>query len=110
MPRSYKSTARYTKPEPRFNTILGTKFINQIMDGGKKSIAMKIFYDAVGSDDGHSFVELSGEPGTPLDGLTVEGINGAGGGVTVSIAQSLEEARGRYSKILLDTLKPLVKR
>ena len=46
----------------------------------------ELFYDAVGSDDGHSFVELAGEPGTPLDGLFVEGINGAGGGVTVSIA------------------------
>ena len=45
----------------------------------------ELFYDAVGSDDGHSFVELAGEPGTPLDGLTVEGINGAGGGVTVTI-------------------------
>jgi hypothetical protein len=46
----------------------------------------ELFYDAVGSDNGHSFVELAGEPGTPLDGLFVEGINGAGGGVTVSIA------------------------
>ncbi|MBC8329721.1 MAG: 30S ribosomal protein S7 [Planctomycetes bacterium] len=47
MPRSYKSTAKYVKPEPRFNTLLGTKFINQMMRGGKKSVAMKIFYDAV---------------------------------------------------------------
>jgi hypothetical protein len=52
----------------------------------------EIFYDAVGSDDGHSFVELAGEPGTPLDGLTIEGINGAGGGVTVSIALTGEIA------------------
>ena len=52
----------------------------------------EIFYDAVGSDDGHSFVELAGEPGTPLDGLFVEGINGAGGGVTVSIALTGEIA------------------
>jgi hypothetical protein len=42
----------------------------------------EVFYDAVGSDDGLSFVELWGEPGTPLSGLTVEAINGAGGGVT----------------------------
>ena len=45
----------------------------------------ELFYDAIGSDDGHSFVELAGEPGTPLDGLIVEGINGSGGGVTVTI-------------------------
>jgi len=45
----------------------------------------EVFYDAVGSDDGQSFVELSGTPGTILDGLVLEGINGSGGGVTVTI-------------------------
>lgn len=46
----------------------------------------EVFYDAVGSDDGQSFVELYGAPGTPLDGLLLEGINGSGGSVTISIA------------------------
>ena len=46
----------------------------------------EVFYDASGSDDGLVFVELWGEPGTVLDGMVVEGINGSGGGVTVSIA------------------------
>jgi hypothetical protein len=41
----------------------------------------EVFYDAVGSDDGRSFVELWGAPGTSLDGLRLEGINGANGGV-----------------------------
>jgi hypothetical protein len=41
----------------------------------------EVFYDAVGSDEGLSFVELYGAPGTVLDGLVVEGINGTGGGV-----------------------------
>ncbi len=48
----------------------------------------EIFYDAVGSDDGQSFVELYGEPGSSLDGLIVEGINGSGGAVTHSIVLS----------------------
>ena len=39
----------------------------------------EVFYDAVGSDDGQSFVELSGEPGTPVDGLVLTGINGSNG-------------------------------
>jgi hypothetical protein len=42
----------------------------------------EVFYDAVGSDDGLSFIEIWGTPGTSLDGLTIEAINGAGGGVT----------------------------
>jgi len=39
----------------------------------------EVFYDAVGSDDGWSFVELWGEPGAPLDGLVLTGINGSNG-------------------------------
>jgi hypothetical protein len=49
-------------------------------------IISEVLYDAVGSDDGQSFVELYGVPGTSLDGLFLEGINGAGGSVTISIA------------------------
>ena len=46
------------------------------------------FYDAVGSDNGLSFVELYGEPGSSLDGLFLEGINGANGSAGPSIALS----------------------
>ena len=46
----------------------------------------EVFYDGVGSDDGQSFVELYGAPGTSLDGFLLQGVNGSGGSVTVSIA------------------------
>ena len=36
-------------------------------------VISEFFYDAVGSDDGLSFVELYGTPGTSLAGLTLEG-------------------------------------
>jgi hypothetical protein len=48
----------------------------------------EVFYDASGSDDGLSFVELYAAPGTSLDGLFVEGINGSTGAVTHSVALS----------------------
>jgi hypothetical protein len=41
----------------------------------------EVLYDASGSDDGKSFVELYGAPGTSLDGLVLEGVNGANGAV-----------------------------
>ena len=64
----------------------------------------EVFYDGVGSDNGQSFVELYGAPGTPLDGLVLEGINGAGGGVTVSIVLSGSiAADGLYLLADLDT-------
>ncbi len=41
----------------------------------------EVFYDAAGSDNGKSFVELYGTPGTSLDGLVLEGVNGSNGAV-----------------------------
>jgi hypothetical protein len=41
----------------------------------------EVYYDAVGSDDGQSFVELYAAPGTLLDGLAIEGVNGSGGAI-----------------------------
>ena len=48
----------------------------------------EVFYDAVGTDDGLSFVELYGSPGTDLAGYVIQGINGTGGTVTDNIALS----------------------
>lgn len=41
----------------------------------------EVFYDAVGSDDQQSFVEISAAPGSALDGYTLEGVNGSGGAI-----------------------------
>ncbi len=45
-------------------------------------VISELFYDAVGSDDGSVFVELYGEPGTPLEGFVLEGVHGANGAVS----------------------------
>ena len=34
-------------PDPRFNDQLVTRFVNMMMWDGKKSVAFKIFYDAI---------------------------------------------------------------
>ncbi|MCB9883128.1 MAG: 30S ribosomal protein S7 [Planctomycetes bacterium] len=47
MPRNFKSTARYTKADPKFGSMVATKLINKLMQEGKKSTAMKVFYRAV---------------------------------------------------------------
>ncbi|MEM7412506.1 MAG: PEP-CTERM sorting domain-containing protein [Myxococcota bacterium] len=48
----------------------------------------EVFYDASGSDNGKSFVELYAPAGFVLDGLVVEGINGANGQVAGSVTLS----------------------
>ncbi len=47
MPRSYKSTEVYLRPDPRYGSRLVSKIINKIMWGGKKTTAQMIFYEAM---------------------------------------------------------------
>jgi small subunit ribosomal protein S7 len=47
MPRSYKSTEVFVKPDPRYGSKLATKIMNKLMWGGKRSTAQAIFYDAM---------------------------------------------------------------
>ncbi|MDE0914648.1 MAG: 30S ribosomal protein S7 [Planctomycetota bacterium] len=47
MPRNYKSTAVYTKPDPKFGSLLASKLINAVMLDGKKTTAQKVVYDAL---------------------------------------------------------------
>ena len=47
MSRRSRAVRRETPPDPKFESRSVTKFINNLMLDGKKSIAEKIFYDAV---------------------------------------------------------------
>ncbi|GIW71425.1 MAG: 30S ribosomal protein S7 [Planctomycetota bacterium] len=47
MPRRFKSPDRFLKPDPKYNSKLVAKFINCLMWEGKKTVAQKIFYDAM---------------------------------------------------------------
>jgi len=46
--RKSKPKKRYLLPDPKFQDALVTKFVNYLMEEGKKSVAYTIFYDAVG--------------------------------------------------------------
>jgi small subunit ribosomal protein S7 len=45
--RKSKPKKRYLLPDPKFQDTLVTKFVNYLMEQGKKSTAYGIFYDAV---------------------------------------------------------------
>jgi hypothetical protein len=55
---------------------------------GGLPLISEVFYDAVGSDNGHSFVELYGTAGASLEGLVLEGVNGANGNLGPIVALS----------------------
>lgn len=46
MPRKYKSPDRFIEPDPRYKHVLVTKFINCVMQDGKKLVAQRCVYDA----------------------------------------------------------------
>jgi hypothetical protein len=52
------------------------------------TVISELFYDAAGADNGLVFVELFGTPGTHLDGMLLEGVNGSDGAVYRSISLS----------------------
>ena len=43
----FKATERYLKADPIFDNLVVSKFINQIMSDGKKTVAQKIVYTAI---------------------------------------------------------------
>jgi len=45
--RKRKPKVRYLAPDPRYNDQMVTRFVNNMMYEGKKSLAFKIFYDAL---------------------------------------------------------------
>lgn len=46
MSRRHSAKKRTVLPDPKFNNIIVAKFVNQIMESGKKSVAEKIVYGA----------------------------------------------------------------
>lgn len=45
--RKSKPEKRYVLPDPKFSDVLVTKFVNNLMWDGKKSVAYDIFYNAI---------------------------------------------------------------
>ena len=47
MSRKHRAKVREVLPDPRFQDVVVTKFINSIMYGGKKAVAERVFYSAL---------------------------------------------------------------
>ena len=45
--RKRRAKKRVLLPDPKFNDQLATRFVNNLMWDGKKSVAFKVFYDAL---------------------------------------------------------------
>ncbi len=47
MAKKFTASAKQLKPDPKYNNKLVSKFINCLMHDGKKSVAQRVFYDAL---------------------------------------------------------------
>ena len=98
MSRRASAPTRTILPDPRFNSLLLAKFVNMVMERGKKSVAEKIVYGAV-----DRIAEKSGKPGEAsiellsmaLDNVkpTVEVKSRRVGGATYQVPVEVRSAR-----------------
>ncbi len=61
MPRKKLVSKRTVDPDPVYNSVLVSKFINNLMERGKKSLARRIFYDCM------AIVEKRVEEESPME-------------------------------------------
>jgi len=47
MGKGFTASQSQLKPDPRFGSVLASKFVNCLMHDGKKSVAQRAFYDAL---------------------------------------------------------------
>ncbi len=47
MSKRFTASAAQLKPDPRYDSVLASKFVNCLMHDGKKSVAQRVFYDAL---------------------------------------------------------------
>ncbi len=98
MSRRASARTRTILPDPRFNSLLLAKFVNMVMERGKKSVAEKIVYGAV-----DRITEKTGKPSeqsiellsTALDNVkpTVEVKSRRVGGATYQVPVEVRSAR-----------------
>ena len=93
--RKTKPKARIILPDPKFNDVMVTKFVNNLMFDGKKSTSYEIFYDAIEevsnktNENGLEVWKKAVENVTPQ----VEVRSRRVGGATFQIPQEIRQSR-----------------
>ena len=93
--RRRRPEKRVIIPDPVYNDLVVAKFINNVMDAGKKSVAEKIFYDAINQveskakvKDGLDIFRKALENVAPLLEVKSKRIGGATYQVPIEVSES----------------------
>lgn len=98
MSRRKRAEQRFVLPDPKYNSILVTKFINGLMQRGKKSVAERIFYSAIDyienktSKDGIEVFEKAVENVKPILEVRSRRVGGATYQVPVEVRPNRKQA------------------
>jgi small subunit ribosomal protein S7 len=98
MSRRSRATKRPVAPDPRFQSVLISKFINQVMQRGKKTVAQGIMYDALdiikekGSKDPLRVFDAAVRNVSPVLEIKARRIGGANYQIPVEVRGSRREA------------------
>lgn len=98
MPRRKRATKRKVLPDPKYKSILVTKFINGLLSDGKRSVAEQIFYDAVdifndkANSEGVEIFEKAIENVKPILEVRSRRVGGATYQVPVEIRSDRQQA------------------
>lgn len=98
MPRRKRAAKRTVLPDPKYSSILVTKFVNGLMRRGKRSVAELIFYDAIDhiakktSNDGLQIFEKAMQNVKPVLEVRSRRVGGATYQVPVEIRHDRQQA------------------
>jgi len=111
---------RELQPDPRFGDPMVTRFVNSLMDSGKKSVAYKIFYNAVdlaterGEEDGYETWKKALENVTPAVEVKSRRVGGSTFQIPIPVSSRrkttlgcswlINTARKRNGKTMADKL------
>lgn len=99
MPRRREVPKREILPDPKYGNVELSKFMNVIMEGGKKAVAERIIYGAL------DFIEKKNPDKDPLEAFTVA-INNVKPMVEVGRAASVVRTTRCRSKSVLSAASP----
>ena len=119
--RRRRPEKREILPDPVFNDLIVTKFVNNLMNSGKKSIAEKIFYGSLEivktqakTDDGLSIFKKALDNVAPVLEVKSKRIGGATYQVPVEVSKNrrtalamrwiIQYSKGRKGKTMADRL------
>lgn len=98
MSRRKRPAKRKVLPDPKYGSVLATKFINGLLEDGKRSVAEKIFYNAVDTinkktnSEGLAVFEKAVENAKPVLEVRSRRVGGATYQVPVEIRSDRRQA------------------